>query len=44
MKTPATKNATPLNPPLTGSDAIMDPWTYTEADVRNIAALGYKYV
>jgi len=31
------------NPPLTGADAIMDPWTYAEADVRNIAALGYKY-
>lgn len=32
------------NPPLTGSDAVMDPWTYTEADVRNIASLGYTYV
>lgn len=32
------------NPPLTGSDAVMDPWTYTEANVRNIATLGYKYV
>ncbi len=32
------------NPPLTGSDAVMDPWTYTEADVRNIATLGYQYV
>jgi tyrosinase len=32
------------NPPLTGGDAIMDPWTYTEADVRNIATLGYAYV
>jgi tyrosinase len=32
------------NPPLTGSDAVMDPWTYTEADVRSISALGYKYV
>jgi len=32
------------NPPLTGSDAVMDPWTYTEADVRDIAALGYAYV
>jgi tyrosinase len=31
------------NPPLTGSDAVMDPWTYTEADVRNIASLGYTY-
>jgi len=32
------------NPPLTGSDAVMDPWTYTETDVRNIATLGYTYV
>jgi len=32
------------NPPLTGSDAVMDPWTYTETDVRDIAALGYAYV
>ncbi len=32
------------NPPLTGADAVMDPWTYTEADVRNIATLGYTYV
>ncbi len=32
------------NPPLTGSDAVMDPWTYTEADVRDIGALGYTYL
>ena len=32
------------NPPLTGTDAIMDPWTYTEADTRNINTLGYTYV
>jgi tyrosinase len=32
------------NPPLTGSDAIMDPWAYTETDVRNINSLGYIYV
>jgi tyrosinase len=32
------------NPPLTGADALMDPWTYTEADVRNIATLFYAYV
>ena len=32
------------NPPLTGSAAIMDPWSYTEADVRNIHTLGYTYV
>lgn len=32
------------NPPLSGADALMDPWTYTEADVRNIATLHYTYV
>ena len=32
------------NPPLTGSDSVMDPWTYTEADVRNIVNLRYEYV
>ena len=32
------------NPPLTGSDAIMDPWTYTEPDTRDISSLGYAYV
>jgi tyrosinase len=32
------------NPPLSGADAVMDPWSYTEADVRNIANLGYTYV
>ena len=32
------------NPPLAGSDAIMDPWTYTEADTRDISTLGYSYV
>jgi tyrosinase len=32
------------NPPLTGADAVMDPWSYTEANVRNIASLGYTYV
>jgi hypothetical protein len=32
------------NPNLVGADAIMDPWTYTEADVRDIQALGYTYV
>ena len=31
------------NPPLMGADAIMDPWSYTEADVRNINSLGYVY-
>jgi tyrosinase len=32
------------NPPLTGVDALMDPWTYTEPDTRDIATLGYAYV
>lgn len=31
------------NPPLTGMDAVMDPWSYTEPDTRNIATLGYGY-
>lgn len=31
------------NPGLTGSEAVMDPWTYTEPDTRDIAALGYEY-
>jgi len=32
------------NPTLTGADAVMDPWTYNESDIRDIAALGYSYV
>jgi tyrosinase len=32
------------NPGLAGSAAIMDPWTYTEPDTRDIATLGYAYV
>jgi len=32
------------NPPLAGTDALMDPWTYAEPDTRNIAALHYSYV
>lgn len=32
------------NPPLTGSAAIMDPWTYTEPDTRDISVFHYKYV
>lgn len=32
------------NPPLVGADAVMDPWTYTETDTRNITTLGYSYV
>jgi hypothetical protein len=31
------------NPP-SGSDAVTDPWPYTEADVRNIATRGYECV
>jgi tyrosinase len=32
------------NPSLSGADAVMDPWSYNESDVRDIAALGYSYV
>src|SRR5205807_3519977 len=32
------------DPELTGTDAVMDPWTYTEPDTRDIATLGYEYV
>ena len=32
------------NPTLTGTAAIMDPWTDTEADTRDITALGYTYL
>ena len=32
------------DPPLEGASAVMDPWTYTESDLRNIATLGYTYV
>ena len=31
------------NPGLVGPAAIMDPWTETEEDVRDIMALGYSY-
>ena len=31
------------NPDLTGPDAIMDPWSYSEADTRDTKKLGYKY-
>ena len=31
------------NPPLVGGTATMDPWTETEVDTRDIAALGYAY-
>lgn len=32
------------NPTLAGAAAIMDPWSETEVDTRDIIALGYKYV
>ena len=32
------------NPTLAGAAAIMDPWTETEVDTRDIATLGYSYV
>ena len=32
------------NPPLTGSDALMDPWTYTEPDTRSISTFHYIYM
>jgi tyrosinase len=32
------------NPNLTGANALMDPWTYTEPDTRSIGGLGYSYV
>ncbi|MGE0464771.1 MAG: tyrosinase family protein [Vicinamibacterales bacterium] len=31
------------NPPLAGAAAVMDPWSETEVDTRDIAALGYSY-
>jgi tyrosinase len=31
------------NPGLTGADAVMDPWSYTEPDTRDISAFGYEY-
>ena len=32
------------NPVLAGAAAIMDPWTETEADTRDVEALGYTYL
>jgi tyrosinase len=32
------------NPGLSGSAAIMDPWSETETDTRDIASLGYSYI
>jgi tyrosinase len=31
------------HPPLAGAAAVMDPWSETEADTRDIEALGYTY-
>ena len=31
------------NPPLSDADAVMDPWSYTETDTRDITKLGYTY-
>jgi len=31
------------NPPVSGAAAVMDPWPATEADTRDIVALGYTY-
>jgi tyrosinase len=31
------------NPQLSGAQAVMDPWTYTEQDLRDIHQLGYDY-
>jgi hypothetical protein len=28
----------------TSTSPVMDPWTYTEADTRDPASLGYAYV
>ena len=32
------------NPSLTGTDALLDPWSYTEPMTRDITSLGYEYV
>jgi tyrosinase len=32
------------HPPLAGAAAVMDPWSETEVDTRDIEALGYTYV
>jgi tyrosinase len=32
------------HPPLSGAAAVMDPWSETEVDTRDIEALGYGYV
>ena len=39
-------NGSGINPALTGTDSIMDPWSYSEPDTRIItqSPLGYEYV
>lgn len=32
-----------LNPPLAGAAAVMDPWSETETDTRDVEALGFTY-
>jgi len=32
-----------INPPLSGMSAVMDPWSYTEPDTRDITTFGYSY-
>ena len=32
------------NPVLAGAAAVMDPWTETEVDTRDVEALGYTYL
>ena len=31
------------NPNLTGTDALLDPWTFTEPETRDISNMGYSY-
>ncbi len=33
-----------INPPLSGASAVMNPWSSTEPDTRDIHTLGYTYV
>lgn len=37
------QNHSNLNPSLSGNDAIMDPWTYSEVELRKTTDLGYSY-
>ena len=38
------KNHVNQNPNLTGTDAIMDPWSYNEQDTRDTTNFGYVYI